>query len=41
MIDKWFTVQATLTPPEAAVATVERLTRHPDFDWKNPNRLRR
>ena len=24
----------------AAVATVERLTRHPDFDWKNPNRLR-
>jgi aminopeptidase N len=38
--DKWFAVQATLTPPESAVATVDRLTRHPDFDWKNPNRLR-
>ncbi len=40
VIDKWFAVQAALTPPDAAVATVERLTRHPDFDWKNPNRLR-
>ncbi|WP_424927935.1 aminopeptidase N [Amaricoccus tamworthensis] len=40
VMDKWFAVQATATPPEAAVATVERLTGHPDFDWKNPNRLR-
>jgi aminopeptidase N len=38
--DKWFSVQAAGTPPDAAVATVEALTRHPDFDWKNPNRFR-
>jgi aminopeptidase N len=38
--DKWFSVQAALTPPEAALATAEALTRHPDFDWKNPNRFR-
>jgi aminopeptidase N len=40
VLDKWFAVQAGHTPPEAAVATVEALTRHPDFDLKNPNRLR-
>ena len=40
VVDKWFSVQAAGTPPARAVATVERLTRHPDFDWKNPNRLR-
>ena len=40
MVDKWFAVQGALTPPETAVETVERLTRHPDFDWKNPNRFR-
>ncbi len=40
VIDKWFAVQAALTPPDRALATVEALTRHPDFDWKNPNRLR-
>ena len=40
VIDKWFSVQAAGTPPEIAVATVDALTRHPDFDWKNPNRFR-
>ncbi len=40
VIDKWFTVQASATPPHMAVAAVEALTRHPDFDWKNPNRVR-
>ncbi|HET9068150.1 MAG TPA: aminopeptidase N, partial [Amaricoccus sp.] len=40
VVDKWFSVQASGTPPDRAVATVERLTRHADFDWKNPNRLR-
>ena len=40
VVDKWFAVQAMLTPPEAAVAAVRALTRHPDFDWKNPNRFR-
>ena len=33
-------MQAARTPLETALATVERLTRHPDFDWKNPNRFR-
>lgn len=40
VIDKWFAVQASLTPPDAAVATVSALARHPDFDWRNPNRFR-
>jgi len=40
VVDKWFAVQGALTPPEAAVETVDRLTRHPDFDWRNPNRFR-
>jgi aminopeptidase N len=40
VLDKWFAVQAGHTPPETAVAAIEALTRHPDFDWKNPNRLR-
>jgi aminopeptidase N len=40
VIDKWFSVQAMLTPPDRAVATVDTLTRHPDFDWTNPNRFR-
>ena len=40
VVDKWFAVQGSLTPPEAAVETVERLARHADFDWKNPNRFR-
>jgi aminopeptidase N len=40
VLDKWFAVQASLTPPEAAVATVAALTRHSDFEWRNPNRFR-
>ena len=40
VVDKWFGVQASQTPPETAVETVAELTRHPDFDWRNPNRLR-
>ncbi len=40
VLDKWFSVQASLTPPRQAVATVEALTRHEDFDWRNPNRFR-
>jgi aminopeptidase N len=38
--DEWFAVQATLPPPGRALAVVEGLTRHPDFDWRNPNRMR-
>ncbi|MER2507795.1 MAG: aminopeptidase N C-terminal domain-containing protein, partial [Amaricoccus sp.] len=40
VIDKWFAVQATQTPPALAVETVAALTRHADFDWRNPNRFR-
>lgn len=40
VVDKWFTVQAMLAPPETAVETVERLAARPDFDWRNPNRFR-
>ena len=40
VVDKWFAVQASLTPPEVAVETVTALARHPDFDWRNPNRFR-
>ncbi|EYD77150.1 Membrane alanine aminopeptidase N [Rubellimicrobium mesophilum DSM 19309] len=40
VLDKWFGLQVSLARPEAAVATAERLTTHPLFDWKNPNRFR-
>jgi aminopeptidase N len=39
VIDKWFTVQATIPHP-SAMARVERLFDHQDFDIKNPNRVR-
>lgn len=40
VLDKWFALQVSLARPEAAVERAERLTRHPLFDWKNPNRFR-
>jgi aminopeptidase N len=40
VIDKWFAVQAGLAPPASAVETADALARHPDFDWRNPNRFR-
>jgi aminopeptidase N len=40
VMDKWFGMQAMLTPPGQALDTVERLARHPDFRWQNPNRFR-
>ncbi|WP_210527396.1 aminopeptidase N [Rubellimicrobium arenae] len=40
VMDKWFALQVGQARPEVAVATAERLTRHPAFDWKNPNRFR-
>ncbi|WP_424990085.1 aminopeptidase N [Fluviibacterium sp. S390] len=40
VLDKWFGLQSGLTPPAQAVATVRRLTEHPDFTWENPNRFR-
>ncbi len=39
VIDLWFSVQAAC-PRVGALARVEALERHPDFDGRNPNRLR-
>ncbi len=39
MLDKWFAVQATSSRPDA-IADVRRLYTHPDFDLRNPNRVR-
>ncbi len=40
VMDKWFALQVIEAAPEAAAETTRRLTEHPDFDWKNPNRFR-
>lgn len=40
VMDKWFALQVSLAPADQAAATAERLTAHPDFDIKNPNRFR-
>ena len=40
VLNKWFGIQITMAAPAAAVETATRLTQHPDFQWKNPNRFR-
>jgi aminopeptidase N len=40
VIDKWFTVQPSCAKPENALQITQNLQDHPDFNWKNPNRLR-
>jgi aminopeptidase N len=40
VIDKWFSLQVAYAAPDVAAATAEKLTRHPDFTMKNPNRFR-
>jgi aminopeptidase N len=39
VIDKWFSVQATSTLP-GTLTNVKELMKHPEFDIKNPNRVR-
>jgi aminopeptidase N len=39
VMDKWFTVQATV-PRSSAMVRVKKLFEHDDFDIKNPNRVR-
>ena len=39
VLDKWFAIQATSPRPQT-VADVRALSRHPDFDLRNPNRVR-
>ncbi len=40
VIDKWFAIQAIHTGPETAIKNVVNLSKHVDFDYKNPNRFR-
>jgi aminopeptidase N len=40
VLDKWFSLQVLCAPPARPVEVTEALTRHPDFDWKTPNRFR-
>ncbi|KMW56442.1 Membrane alanine aminopeptidase N [Candidatus Rhodobacter oscarellae] len=40
VIDKWFALQTSMTPPSRAIEVTAALTEHADFDWKNPNRFR-
>ena len=40
VLDKWFGIQISLSSPDQTAALTARLTQHPDFDWKNPNRFR-
>lgn len=39
VLDKWFAIQA-LSPLPDTIQAVEALKRHPDFDLRNPNRIR-
>jgi aminopeptidase N len=39
VLDKWFSIQATSPLPDT-VARVRALSGHPDFDARNPNRVR-
>ncbi|WP_371223023.1 aminopeptidase N [Roseovarius sp. 2305UL8-3] len=40
VIDKWFSLQVVHAQPDAAADVAARLTAHPDFSMKNPNRFR-
>lgn len=40
VMDKWFGLQVMMAAPDRMAGVAERLTRHADFDWKNPNRFR-
>ncbi|WP_434620432.1 aminopeptidase N [Tabrizicola sp. M-4] len=40
VMDKWFALQIAHAHPDRAAEVTEALTRHPAFDWKNPNRFR-
>lgn len=40
VMDKWFANQVAFAAPELAVSVARDMTRHKDFDMKNPNRFR-
>ena len=40
VLDKWFGLQVSCALPDQAAAVADSLSRHKDFDMKNPNRFR-
>ncbi len=40
VMDKWFGLQVMKADPKEAAKVAEKLTKHADFNWKNPNRFR-
>ena len=40
VLDKWFSAQVSLTSPKKVISTLESLTKHDDFEIRNPNRFR-
>ena len=40
LIDKWFSIQAMFTPSKDIFYIIDKLSIHPDFNFKNPNRFR-
>ncbi|MWB78951.1 aminopeptidase N [Pseudooceanicola sp. 216_PA32_1] len=40
VMDKWFSLQITHAKPAEVAEVTDRLTQHPDFSMKNPNRFR-
>ena len=40
VIDKWFMLQTSLSPPSKSLQIAKSLTNHSDFNEKNPNRFR-
>ncbi|CUJ89903.1 Aminopeptidase N [Shimia thalassica] len=40
VMDKWFSLQIMQAKPDQVAEVTKRLTQHPDFDMKNPNRFR-
>ncbi|MEL7167696.1 MAG: aminopeptidase N C-terminal domain-containing protein, partial [Pseudomonadota bacterium] len=40
VMDKWFGLQVMEAKPDDAADMTTALTKHPDFNWKNPNRFR-
>ncbi|WP_368184030.1 aminopeptidase N [Aestuariibius sp. HNIBRBA575] len=40
VMDKWFSLQVICAAPDQTAATALSLTKHADFDLKNPNRVR-
>ncbi|MEO1239580.1 MAG: aminopeptidase N [Pseudomonadota bacterium] len=40
VLDKWFMFKTLYAAPEEAARATNDMTRHPAFDWRNPNRFR-